>query len=130
MELFQKKYENVEFTYYEPNGGQLYYQVSTRLKHITNGDFSQYMADPANKQVKKLGKTMVTVSARVIDESFTKVESDIKMLNFIWSNVDHKTFTNTKSIPAAIARLKNVGINVEQHNAQVKTAEECIYDLG
>jgi hypothetical protein len=130
MELFQKKYENVEFTYYEPKSGQLYYQVSTRLKHITNGDFSQYMANPTNKKVKKLGLTMVTVEAKVIDESFTKVESDIKMLNYIWSNLDFKTFTNTKSIPAAIARLKGVGIDVEQHNAQVKTAEECVYDLG
>jgi hypothetical protein len=123
MELFKLKYENVEFTYYDPKTQQLYHHVTTRLKHITNGDYSQYMENPVGHAVIKLGRKMITVQAAVIAESFTKQESDIKMLNHIWGSLDTKTFTNTRSIPAAIARLKKQGINVHSHNSEI---ERCV----
>ncbi len=132
MEKLLKRYENVEFTYYEPSTGRVMFHIVSRLKHITNATYSQYMEDPIGAVRIKSGLKLITISYRTVDESFTKVESDLNMLNYIVQNQDKKEFTPaifSYSMPMAIKRLKDVGIDVFEFNKKTKSAEECLFEL-
>ena len=126
--MFKAKYENCEFTYYEPVTGTLYYDVSSRLKHITNGDYSQYRDNPAGKTVNRLGMDMITIDVKILDESFTKIESDIKMLNHVHS-LPNRNWTNTTGLAQAVSRLKKAGMTVEFHNETLGVRLEYLVDV-
>jgi hypothetical protein len=125
--MFEAKYENVEITFYSPETEELYYTVSSRLKYITNGDYNRYRKDPSGQRVTKLGLELVTIDSKVIDESYTKIESDIKMLNYMSERSD-RNWANSKSIKQALARLAKAGITPEFHNETLNVSLEYIVD--
>ena len=136
MKTFNKKYSNIEYTLYEPKTGQVYYDVSSRLKFISNGDWNQVMQDPLGKEiVKKQGvwgntpKTFKLIAVNVISESFTKVESDMKLVNHLIENAEKKMFTSSVKIDLAIARLKKVGVEIDEYNSSTHRAEDCLFEL-
>jgi ethanolamine ammonia-lyase large subunit len=132
MQKLLKKYENVQFTYYIPSEDEVQFHITSRLKHITNGYYNKYMSNPLGESRTKDNKKMITIDCQVVDESYTKVESDIKMLNYIIEHQETKKFTQANfshSVPMAVKRLKEAGIDVTEYNHKVKSAEECVFDL-
>ena len=136
MQTFNKKYENIEYTYYEPATGKVYFDISSRLKYISNGDWNKVMRDPLGTEiVKQRGvwgnseKTFKLIAVNVIDESFTKVESDMKMINYISDNSEQKTFMSSVRIDHAISRLKKVGVELQDYNSKTHRAEDCILEF-
>jgi hypothetical protein len=118
--MYNKKYQNIETTYWEPITGRVVYYLNSRLIHVTNGDYSQYLKDPVGQVVKKSGRSLITISVKVLEEHYTKTESDIHFLNHIEQNSD-KEWVNTASVSNAIARLKQSGITESQHNSTIKS---------
>ena len=123
--MFKKKYRNLEFTYYDINSGEIVHSVNTRLIHITNGNYNQLVRSPNGETVKKHGRTLKIIDMKVLDEHFTKVESDMAFLNRIWSTTG-RTYLNTNSVKNTVTRLAKSGITVVKHNQEIEREHLCL----